>query len=66
MQMKLHYDKNMNYNGYSWIKVKKYVMDESKTWEDRYKELEKHHIEETTFLIEEVRKLAGLLPDRDK
>ena len=38
------------YEGYSWIKVPKYVMDESKTWEERYKELEQHHIVETTLL----------------
>lgn len=42
-------------SGYSWIKVKKYKMDESLSWEERYKQLEAHHIEETTFLIEELR-----------
>lgn len=47
---------NMNkYEGYSWIKVPKYKIDLTKSWEDRYKELEKHHIAETTFLIDEVR-----------
>lgn len=30
--------------------VKKYEMDESKSWEERYKDLEVHHIEETTEL----------------
>lgn len=48
------------YEGYSWIKVKRYKMDETKSWEERYKELEQHHIEETTFLIEEVRKLSEM------
>ncbi len=43
---------------YKWIKVKKYTMDESLSWEDRYKKLEEHHIEETKFLIEKVRELA--------
>lgn len=47
----------MSYDGYKWIKVPKYKMDESKTWEERYAELEAHHILETTFLIEEVRSL---------
>jgi hypothetical protein len=47
----------VNYNDYKWIKVKKYKMDESKSWEERYRELEQHHIEETTFLIEKVREL---------
>jgi len=46
------------YDGYGWIKVRRYKMDQSKTWEEKYKELEQHHIEETTFLIAEVRKLA--------
>jgi len=47
----------MSYEGYSWIKVKRYKMDESLSWEERYKQLEQHHIEETTFLIDEIRKL---------
>jgi hypothetical protein len=51
----------MNYNGYDWIKVKRYKMDVDKTWEERYNELHQHHIEETTFLIEEVRKLDQLI-----
>lgn len=50
-----------NYDGFKWIKVKHYKMDESKSWEERYKELETHHVEETTFLINEVRKLSDRL-----
>lgn len=46
------------YDGYGWIKVKKYKMDETLSWEERYRQLEEHHIEEANFLIEEVRKLA--------
>ena len=41
-----------SYDGYAWIKVPRYVMDESKTWEERYRQLEDHHIQETSFLIE--------------
>lgn len=48
----------MNYEGYKWIKVKQHKFDPNKTWEENYKELEKHHIKEVTFLIEEIRKLA--------
>ena len=33
------------------IPIKKYVMDENLSWEERYKKLEKHHEEETKFLI---------------
>lgn len=50
-----------HYSNYKWIKVKKYVMDENKSWEERYKELDEHHLKETTFLISEIRKLAQLL-----
>lgn len=31
--------------------VKKYTMDESKSWEERYHELEAHHVEETVELF---------------
>jgi hypothetical protein len=33
------------------IPIKKYVMDESLPWEERYRQLEAHHEEETKFLI---------------
>lgn len=29
-------------------------MDETKDWEGRYKDLEAHHIEETTFLLKKL------------
>ena len=34
------------------ISIKKYVDDASLTWEERYRKLEAHHTEETTYLIE--------------
>ncbi len=43
---------------YKWIKVKKYKDDENLTWQERYKNLEDHHIEETTFLIEKIREIT--------
>lgn len=43
---------------YSWIKVKKYVDDETLSWEERYKRLETHHKEETEFLIQKVLMLS--------
>lgn len=43
---------------YKWIKVKKYSMKEDLSWEERYKELEQHHLEETTFLIEKIREIV--------
>lgn len=49
---------NQYYSDYKWIKVKKYVMDESLSWEERYRQLEEHHQKETEFLIAEVRRLA--------
>lgn len=53
------------YDGFRWIKVPKYVVDESKSWEDRYKDLEEHHIRETTFLIDKVRELAAKLAEQN-
>lgn len=45
-------------NTYKWIKVPKYVDDDSLSWEERYKRLDEHHIKETTFLIDKVRELV--------
>jgi hypothetical protein len=42
---------------YRWIKVKKYKDDASLTWEERYRKLEEHHIEETSFLIDKIREI---------
>jgi hypothetical protein len=47
-----------DYSGYKWIKVVPYKMNPDKSWEERYHELEKHHIQETMFLIEEIRKVV--------
>ncbi|WP_299554643.1 hypothetical protein [Seonamhaeicola sp.] len=43
---------------YKWIKVKRYIDDESLSWEARYKNLEKHHLEETNFLIDKIREIV--------
>lgn len=48
-------EKNEILQTYKWIKVKKYKDDDSLSWEERYKRLELHHIEETNFLIEKIR-----------
>ncbi len=44
-------------NTYKWIKVRKYVDDESLSIEERFKKLQAHHIEETSFLIDKIREL---------
>lgn len=41
------------------IPIKKYVMNENLSWEERYKQLEKHHEEETKFLIDKIRELES-------
>ena len=46
---------------YKWIKVPKYNDDETLSWEERYKRLNDHHIEETTFLINKIRELVTSL-----
>lgn len=45
------------------IPIKKYVMDEALSWEERYKKLEFHHEEETKFLIGKIEELEKLIKD---
>lgn len=45
-------------DSYKWIKVPRYIDDESLSFEERLKRLQEHHIKETTFLIEKVRELV--------
>jgi hypothetical protein len=52
-----------SYEGYTWIKVKRFHDDPNKSWEERYRALEQHHLEETTFLIDKVRELARQLEE---
>ena len=52
-----------HYEGYAWIKVPRYQDNPNLSWEERYQRLEKHHLAETVFLIEEVRKLAKMLDE---
>lgn len=46
------------FNDYKWIKVKRYIKDESLSVEEQLKILEDHHIKETAFLINKVKELA--------
>jgi len=39
------------------ISIKAYIMDESLSWEERYKQLEAHHREETEWLINHIQEL---------
>jgi hypothetical protein len=48
-------DKKEILETYKWIKVYKYKDDENLTWEERYRRLEEHHIDETNFLICKIR-----------
>ena len=50
-QKKLNGDSNKDF---SWIKIPKYKDDPTKSWEERYEDLKKHHIEETSFLIDTI------------
>jgi len=58
--------RTQDYEGYKWVKVKRHVDDPSKTWEERFRALEEHHIKETTFLVDEVRKLAAEIDEIQK
>lgn len=55
--LRLMENKKMSISDFSWIKVKQFKFDPDKSWEENYKELEKHHIEETSFLINKIREL---------
>lgn len=46
------------YEGFGWITSGRHRDDPSLPWEERYRILEEHRVKETTFLIEEVRRLA--------
>lgn len=55
--------KKFDFEGYSWIKVPRYVDDETLDCEERYTRLDAHHVQETKFLISKIRYLAGVLND---
>ena len=46
------------YEGYGWIKVTRHRDDPTFSWEERFRVLQEHHIKETQFLIDEIRRLA--------
>jgi hypothetical protein len=46
------------FNDHRWIKVKQFRDDSTLSWPERFAALERHHLEETAFLIEKVRELA--------
>ena len=55
-----------HYSDYKWIKVKRYTFDPNASWEENWNDLDKHHLKETTFMLDEIRKLAVMLDERDK
>lgn len=56
-------EKDLILNTYKWIKVKKFNPSEYDN-DDLYHALNEHHIEETTFLINKIRELVNLIPDK--
>jgi hypothetical protein len=48
-------------DGHAWIRVKKYDPIDGSSAEELLLKLERHHQEETTFLIEKCRELAAEL-----
>ena len=46
------------------IPIKRYVVDETLSWEEKYRALEHHHELETTTLISEIERLEGELSRR--
>lgn len=57
----MHTEYSDKYKDYSWIKVKRFECKEGMSVEDKFEALKKHHIEETKFLIDEIRSLAAKL-----
>ncbi|MEL6344514.1 MAG: hypothetical protein AAFV53_15465 [Myxococcota bacterium] len=53
-------------NSYRWVGVPRYRDDPSLSWEARYRRLDAHHVQETEFLIAEVRRLAQRLFDVER
>lgn len=51
---------------YKWIKVKRYAIDNNLTWEEKYKKLDEHHIEETTFLISKIREIVEKIKNENE
>jgi len=43
------------------ISIKKYVDNSNLSWEERYKKLEEHHLEETFWMIEEIKHLESAI-----
>lgn len=41
--------------------IKRYVMDETLSWEERYKKLEEHHVKEVSWFEKEVLRLRKQL-----
>ena len=53
-------EKELILNTYQWIKVPRYKDDPTLGWEERFRKLQEHHIQETQFLIDKVRELVLL------
>lgn len=53
----------MNYEGPFKSKIKTFTPDESKSWEERYKALEAHHIEEVNEARAEIERLQKIIND---
>lgn len=51
------------YEGYKWIKVPRFKDDLNLSFQERFEKLSEHHVLETSFLIEEIRKLAQEIDD---
>lgn len=45
---------------------KKYEMNPSVSWEERYHELKKHHIEETEYLQDQIKALEARINAMDR
>lgn len=54
----------MNYEPEYKPQIKKYVMDENQSWEERFRALEEHHKLECKVLHGEIERLRKIINDR--
>ena len=58
-------EKNEILNSYNWIKVKQFNRNDYDTIDGAYSALIKHHIEETTFLINKIMNKCKIVTSKE-
>lgn len=48
---------------FSWMHVRRYEMDANAPWQDKYLQLQRHHLLETEVLLRKLKELAQVIQD---